>query len=114
MAVEAYIPDNTEFDGGPIDSPALITLYDPDGPAPSGSMTTSAPLDEGQTGRLVFRGLRGDKAWSVICPDVRVMNKTALGCEFSLASAPRREPLEELNDARGRHTKAFEEHFDIR
>jgi len=114
VAVEAYIPEHVEFDGRAVESPVAVTLYDPDGQRPRGSMTAHGPIPAGSTGGLVFQGRRGGKVWSVVCPEITVTNKSALGCEFVLSSPPQRTVLAEEESEEGPREKGLEERFDIR
>jgi len=114
VGVEAYIPDSVEFDGRAIESPVAVTLYDPDGPRPSGSLTAHAPIPAGSSGGLVFQGKRAGKVWSVVCPEITVTNKSALGCEFVLTLPPQRTVLAEEESEDAPREKGLEERFDIR
>ncbi|MHC4066239.1 MAG: hypothetical protein ACYSUQ_10065 [Planctomycetota bacterium] len=114
MSVEAYTPSKVEFEGCPVDSPRLVTLYDPDGPAASGSLTAGEPIPAGRSGRLVFQGRRDAKVWSVVCPRISVTNRTAVGCEFVMSGKPQRRVIAESDQPGGGREKGFEEQFDIR
>ena len=96
MAVEAYIPSKVDLDGEPLDLPRLITLYDPQGSAPTGSLTGLTPLQSGEYGLLAFQGHRDGKPWRVVCPEMTVTATSALGCEFKLERSPTRTPLADL------------------
>ncbi len=117
MAVEAYIPsgpDSVTYDGDPLSQPVLITLYEPDGEKPNGSLTLDRPLPVGAEGSLVFEGTRDGKVWAVTVDRIIVRNSTAVGFEFSCAAPPRRVMVRDLDDQSGPHEKGFEEQFDIR
>ena len=114
MPLETYIPQSVQLDGRPVASPIQLTLYDPDGDSPSGSLTANDPLPQGQRGRLVFEGARDGKLWSVTLPSVTVTRKSAVGCEFTIAGRPQRTLLRELGDAKSPRAKGLEEKFDIR
>lgn len=92
----------------------VVTLYDPDGPDPTGSLTGPTVPDADCVGPLSFIGLRDGKEWRLALSSVRVSRKTALGCEYKIAGPVRREMLRELGTAPGPHKKALEERFDIR
>ena len=72
MSVETYIPSSVEFDGRPVEAPVQVTLYHPDGPTPSGSLTSTDAPRAGQTGRLAFQSGRDGKVWSEVCASVTV------------------------------------------
>ncbi len=93
MSVEAYITTSVEFDGEAVESPFLITLHDPDGPAPSGCLTAPTAITAGRAGRLKFEGSRDGKLWSLVCPQITVTHTSAVGCEFSVAAPPTRTQL---------------------
>ncbi|MCP4246043.1 MAG: hypothetical protein GY778_03245 [bacterium] len=116
MSVVTYIPTSVELDGRPVEAPAQVTLYHPDGPTPSGSLTSTDPPRAGQSGRLVFEGRRDGKVWSVMCANITVTNRSALGCEFSIDSTPERTAIGHLEQDQpaGSRDKGFEEQFDIR
>ena len=114
MAIEAYIPTQVQLDGETVQHAELITLYDPDGPSANGSITGPATLPDGGSGKLVWQGRRDGKLWSVVCPQVTVVNASALGCEFTLAEPPQRTVLETTRTTDQPHKKGLEERFDIR
>ena len=114
MPIEAYIPDSVKLDGRAIASPIVLTLYNPDGDAPSGSLTANDPIAEGQSGRLVVEGARDGKLWSVTLPAITVTHKSAVGCEFAITGKPERTLLRELGEEKGPRSKGLEEKFDIR
>jgi hypothetical protein len=114
MAIVAYIPESLQLDGRAVASPLVLTLYNPDGDAPTGSLTANDPIPAGQSGRLVSEGTRGGKLWSVTLPQVTVTHKSAVGCEFSIAGKPERVVLKELGEEKGPRAKGLEEKFDIR
>ncbi|HEY3243280.1 MAG TPA: hypothetical protein VGM03_08005 [Phycisphaerae bacterium] len=114
MSVEAYIPSRIEFAGVEIAGPTLVTLYNPDSAVSGGSLTASKPPPAGCRGRLVVEGTRAGKLWSIVCPEIEVHNKSALGCEFHLLAAPQRTVLQDLGESKGRRKKGMEEQFDIR
>jgi hypothetical protein len=83
MTTEAYIPVEVTFAGRPIAEVFAVTLYDPDSDDPHGSMTTHQPLDEGERGGpLVVLGTRDGKEWRVTLPEIEIIRRTAVGCEF--------------------------------
>lgn len=85
MAVRAYVPSEVRLVDRPIRGTRLITLYDPDSDGPSGSMTTSEPLETGlRAGPLVFVGRRDGKQWRVTLPEIDVRNASALGFEYRI------------------------------
>lgn len=103
MSVKAYIPSEVRFGDRPIKGTRIITLYDPDGDRPNGSMTTSEPLEHGvRGGPLVFLGVREGKSWEITLPEIAVNNKTAMGFEYDIL-APIREKLldEDVGEQRG-------------
>ena len=114
MALEAYIPESVNLDGRAVASPVVLTLYNPDGDSPTGSLTANDPIPEGQSGRLVFEGARDGKLWSVTLPSITVTHKSAVGCEFTIAGKPERTMLRELGEEKGPRAKGLEEKFDIR
>jgi hypothetical protein len=114
VSVEAYIPSRIEFAGAELTGPTLLTLYHPDGDQPAGSLTASKPPPPGARGRLVVEGTRAGKLWSIVCPEIEVHNKSALGCEFHLLAAPQRTLLQDLGESKGPRKKGMEEQFDIR
>jgi len=114
VPIETYTPSSVVFDGCPVESPVLLTLYDPDGTAASGSLTASDPLAEGRTGRLVTKAERDGKVWSVICPQITVTNRSAVGCEFAISSEVQRTVIEDHQEPPTPRQKGFEEQFDIR
>ncbi len=114
MAIEAYIPSSVTFDGRPQPDAALVTLYDPEGVSPRGSLTGPNDLERTAQGTLVLIGTRGGKEWRVTLPIITLVNKTAVGCEFSLDAPPTREVLRELETDQKPHEKGLEERFDIR
>ncbi len=85
MSVKAYIPSTVRFGDRTINGTRIITLYDPDGDKPNGSMTTSEPLQHGvRGGPLVFQGTRDGKSWEITLPEIAVNNKTAMGFEYDI------------------------------
>lgn len=94
MATEAYIPTEVTYRGAAIDDPVLVTLYDVEGRAPHGSMTTPKPLPAGERGGpLVVLGTREKKEWRVTLPEIEVRNKTAVGFEYIIHGTIQREVL---------------------
>lgn len=114
MGLEAYIPIQTTFQSDRLDDVVAITLYNADGPAPSGSMTASTPPSAGSAGPLSFVGRRDGKEWQVRVPQIEVHHKTAVGCEFRITGPVERVVLRELTGGPGKHERAFEVQFDIR
>lgn len=114
MPLEAYIPNSVTLEEQPVASAILVTLYQPDGDSPTGSLTAGEPLPVGRYGRLVFEGTRDGKLWSVTVPHIAVTNKSALGCEFTITGKPERTVLKALDDDKGPRAKGLEEKFDIR
>lgn len=97
MAVEAYIPTQVTLGGEVIPEVFVVTLYDPQGDHPRGSMTTAHPLPAGRTaGPLVVTGRRDGRLWRITAPQIEVINRSAVGFEYSI-----RGPLERavLGDA---------------
>ncbi len=83
MTTEAYIPTAVTFAGRPIAEVFALTLYDPDGDDPHGSMTTHNPLPAGQRGGpLIVEGTRGGQSWQVTLREIEVLRSTAVGFEF--------------------------------
>ncbi|TWT46137.1 hypothetical protein RAS1_25850 [Phycisphaerae bacterium RAS1] len=96
MATEAYIPDEITLAGEKIAEPIVLTFYDPDGDAPHGSLTTTAPLPTGaRAGPLICIGRRDKKKWEVRVPEIEVVNRTAVGFEYLIFGAIQRTVLEE-------------------
>lgn len=85
MSVKAFIPSEVRFGDRAIKGARIITLYDPDGESPNGSMTTSEPLERGaRGGPLVFVGIRDGKSWEITLTEIAVNNKTAVGFEYDI------------------------------
>jgi hypothetical protein len=83
MITEAYIPAEVTFAGRRIHEVFAVTLYDPDSDDPHGALTTHQPLEEGERGGpLVVLGTRDGKQWRVTLPEIEVIRRTAVGCEF--------------------------------
>lgn len=114
MAVEAFIPDSVTINSEPVGEPVLITLYDPDGEAPAGSMTLKAPPPAGSVVSLAFEGTRDGKLWAVKMDRVEITNSSAVGCEFRVFGPPERRILKELDADDSPHEKGFEEQLKIR
>lgn len=117
MAVEAYKPESPDavcLDGKPLPETIMVTLYDPDGDEPTGSVTTESPPSVGLKGTFTFQGNRDGKLWSVSIAQVTILNQTAVGSEFACADRPNRVLVRELGEEVRPHEKGFEEQFDIR
>lgn len=83
MTTEAYIPAEVTFAGRRIDEVFAVTLHDPDSDDPHGSLTTHNPLHEGERGGpLVVLGTRDGRQWRITLPEIEVVRRTAVGCEF--------------------------------
>jgi hypothetical protein len=82
MTTEAYIPSQVTFRDRRIEEVFAVTLYDPDSDDPHGAMTTHHPLAEGERGPLVVLGTRDGKQWRVTLPEIEVIRRTSVGCEF--------------------------------
>ncbi len=94
MATEAYIPTEVTYRGAAIEDAVLVTLYDAEGAAPHGSMTTPKPLPAGERGGpFVVLGTREKKEWRVTLAEIEVRNKTAVGFEYVVHGDIRREVL---------------------
>lgn len=92
MATEAYIPSEVTYCGQPVEGALVLTLYDPDGDQPRGSLTGSNPLPVNQSGGpLEVRGARDGKLWKISIAEVDVVNRSAVGCEFRIVGDLRRE-----------------------
>ena len=83
MTTEAYIPSEVRYGEKLIEEVFAVTLYDPDSDDPHGSMTTHQPLREGERGGpLTVIGTRDGKRWQITLPEIEVIRRTAVGCEF--------------------------------
>jgi hypothetical protein len=83
MTTEAYIPAEVTFGDRRIDEVFAVTLYDPDSDDPHGAMTTHQPPAEGERcGPLVVIGTRDNKRWQITLPEIEIIRRTAVGCEF--------------------------------
>ena len=95
MAIEAYVPLFVQVGDHLIDRAILLTLYEPDGDNPSGSVTTERPLPEGAGGTLRLEATRGGESWLVAADQISVVNSSAVGFEFAMSSRPTREIISE-------------------
>lgn len=92
MANEAYIPVEVTYGERRIDEVFAVTLHDPDSDTPHGAMTTHYPLPEDERGGpLVIVGTRAGKTWRVTLPEIEVVRRTAVGCEFNIFGGVHRE-----------------------
>ncbi len=95
MTTEAYIPSEVTYAGQQISDVFAVTLYDPDGEAPHGAITTHSPLADGQRGGpLVIVGARDGRRWRVTLPEIEVCRSTAVGCEFTIFGKVERTALD--------------------
>ena len=83
MTAETYIPTEVSFAGRRIEDVCAVTLHDADSNDPHGSLTTQKPLREGERGGpLVMSGTRYGKVWQITLPEIEVIRRTPVGCEF--------------------------------
>jgi len=83
VAVEAYIPTEVRYEDETVNNVFVFTLYDRESSAPHGALTTRNPLPVGSRGGpLIVRGARGGSQWRLALPEIEVINRTAMGCEF--------------------------------
>jgi hypothetical protein len=83
MTTEAYIPAEVTFGERRIDEVFAVTLYDPDSDDPHGALTTHQSPAEGERGGpLVVVGTRDNKRWQITLPEIEIIRRTAVGCEF--------------------------------
>jgi hypothetical protein len=95
VTTEAYIPSDVRFAGRSVEEMFALTLHDPDGEAPHGSLTTHHPLREAQRGALEVIGRRDGKTWRVTLDEIEVCRATPVGCEFTIFGSVKRQKLDE-------------------
>lgn len=93
MAAETYIPTEVTFAARPVQEVFAVTLHDPDSAAPHGALTTHHPPEEGARGALVITGRREGRTWRVTLPEIEIVRRTAVGCEYNIFGRVRREVL---------------------
>jgi hypothetical protein len=94
VAVEAYIPTEVTYRDETVNNVFVFTLYDRESSAPRGALTTRNPLPVGaHGGPLIVRGARGGSQWRLALPEIEVINRTAMGCEFHIQGDIVREML---------------------
>jgi len=93
MATEAYTEVEATFGDVPIHDVFVLTLYNPDSDDPHGALTTHQPLPEGARGPLIVSGRRDGKRWRVMLPEIEVYRSSAVGCEFTIFGAVKRQEL---------------------
>ncbi len=94
LPLETYIPTKVMYASRELGRSLAVTLYEPDGDAPHGALTTHTTLPEGErSGPLIFEGRRDEQLWRITLPEIEVVRSSSLGFEFNIFGKVQRETI---------------------